>query len=593
MVGGELDEAFHRGERAYAACNFAEAIEHYQASLDIEATLAAYLNLGNALMNSSSFDEAEEVLGIGLQMAERSGNRDFLGAFNANLSIGHLHRGRLDEAMISCEGSGSADQGTQSSGGAAEKSGGESGKRRKDSGDRGVTCGVPRIGDSTMLQRCDTPESCDTMVAPGAATTTGSTLFAKNSDRPADECQPLVQHPRQSHLEGAVAGCQFVSVPQVSTTYSHVGSRPYWCWGYEHGFNEHQVVIGNEAVHSRFESALEPKLIGMELIRLGLERSRSAAEAVEVMTTLVSRHGQGKFDNDGEVRTYDNSYIVADPKEAYVIETAGHHWAVADVRKPLGISNVYSLQSQWSSVSDGAEELAIERGWAKPGGEEGRFNFAGAFSKSNLSEGSGARRRGRSCAVLEQRTGGIDARTMMALLSDHSDGEDPSESFRTGIREGTSICAHGSLDGSGGNTAASLVADLCVDDSRLAVYWCSLYSPCLSLFLPFFTIGTLPGVLSLGDASPSEESPWWLCHQMNYAVRRAGEEAVEEARQAWAGLQEELFESAGAIAVEARELIDGGREGEAQSRLSEYMRENTARMLEATRARLRVELVGA
>ena len=80
---------------------------------------------------------------------------------------------------------------------------------------------------------------------------------------------------------------------------------------------------------------------------------------------------------------------------------------------------------------------------------------------------------------------------------------------------------------------------------------------------------------------------------MNYAVRRAGEEAVEEARQAWAGLQEELFESAGAIAVEARELIDGGREGEAQSRLSEYMRENTARMLEATRARLRVELVGA
>jgi len=46
VVGGELDEAFHRGERAYAACNFAEA---------------------------------EEVLGIGLQMAERSGNRDFLG----------------------------------------------------------------------------------------------------------------------------------------------------------------------------------------------------------------------------------------------------------------------------------------------------------------------------------------------------------------------------------------------------------------------------------------------------------------------------------------------------------------------------------
>ena len=59
---------------------------------------------------------------------------------------------------------------------------------------------------------------------------------------------------------------------------------------------------------------------------------------------------------------------------------------------------------------------------------------------------------------------------------------------------------YGALDGSGGNTAASLVADLCGDDSRLAVYWCSHYSPRLSLFLPFFTVGALPAVLVVGDA---------------------------------------------------------------------------------------------
>ena len=114
-------------------------------------------------------------------------------------------------------------------------------------------------------------QSCDTMVAPGSATIAGSTLFAKNSDRPADECQPLVRHPRQSHPEGAVAGRQFVSVPQVSTTFSHVGSRPYWCWGYEHGFNEHQVAIGNEAVHSRLDSAPEPKLRSVKLANLRAE----------------------------------------------------------------------------------------------------------------------------------------------------------------------------------------------------------------------------------------------------------------------------------------------------------------------------------
>ena len=44
--------------------------------------------------------------------------------------------------------------------------------------------------------------------------------------------------------------------------------------------------------------------------------------------------------------------------------------------------------------------------------------------------------------------------------------------------------------------------------------------------------------------------------------------------QGWTGFQEELFESAYAIAVEASELIDGGRDGEAESGLSAYMAEN-------------------
>jgi dipeptidase len=153
------------------------------------------------------------------------------------------------------------------------------------------------------------------MVALPQATRHGQTLFAKNSDRPTEECQPLEQHPRTEHPPGSRADCEFVDVPQVSETYRHVGSRPWWCRGYEFGFNEHQVVIGNEGLPAR-TAQQAPKLIGMEIIRLGLERSRSAAEAVEVMTGLIGRYGQGKFDNPLGVGTYDNAYIVADPHEA-------------------------------------------------------------------------------------------------------------------------------------------------------------------------------------------------------------------------------------------------------------------------------------
>ena len=113
------------------------------------------------------------------------------------------------------------------------------------------------------------PQSCDTMVATPEAARHGQTVFAKNSDRPWSECQPLELHERKVHDKAGSAGMQFVDVPQVEETYRHVGSRPWWCHGYEHGFNEHQVVIGNEAVPSKLEPYEEPKLIGMELLRLG------------------------------------------------------------------------------------------------------------------------------------------------------------------------------------------------------------------------------------------------------------------------------------------------------------------------------------
>jgi dipeptidase len=412
------------------------------------------------------------------------------------------------------------------------------------------------------------------MVALGDATENGQTLFAKTSDRSPEECQPLVQQERISHPAGAVAQCQFVELPQVGTTWRHVGSRPCWCWGYEHGFNEHQVVIGNEGLASKLEFS-EPKLIGMEVLRLGLERARTAAEAVDVMTDLVTRYGQGKFSNDANVRTYDNGYIVADPREAYVIETAGHQWAVKQVENAIGISNVYSVETDWDRTSPEAETLAAEQGWWSA--RQGRFNFAEAYAKNRRPEGTGAMRRARSCAVLKKC--GIDAATMMALLSDHSDGKAPDEPFQTGIHPGAGICVHQKEDGTGGNTAASLVADLCADGSRLPVYWCSLYSPCLGVFLPMFNEGTLPLVLGIGDASPSDESPWWLFRSLSRNVRRNPETRVPAVREQWEAFQGQLFETAYEVAREGRRLLDDGRTARASRLLTDYMAENASTTL--------------
>ena len=433
------------------------------------------------------------------------------------------------------------------------------------------------------------PQSCDTMVALGNSTVSGQTIFAKNSDRPADECQPLVLHERQDHAPGALTHCQFVTIPQVVTTYRHVGSRPYWCWGYEHGFNEHQVAIGNEALHSKLPEATEAKLVGMEILRLGLERSRTAAEAVDVMTSLISQYGQGKFANSAGVRTYDNGYIVADPREAYVIETAGHDWAVKRVSSAIGISNVYSVETDWQHLSPTAEQSAVDQGWWQV--NRGRFNFADAFTVSSRTEGSGAMRRARSCAVLSLRAGSIDARTMMAILSDHSDGLSPQEDWQTAVRSSTGICRHPEANGEGGCTAASLVAELCADGSRLPIYWCSLYSPCLTLFLPLFIEGELPQVLTLGDGTPSTDSPWWLFHGLNRLVLNGPPDAAEQVRNGWQPMQQALFTSAYDVAHEAKELIDDGHAAEASRRLTDYMAVNAAWMIDTVQT-LHTELAG-
>ena len=440
------------------------------------------------------------------------------------------------------------------------------------------------MNPATSQRSPDALTGCDTMVALGSSTASGQTLFAKNSDRLPEECQPLVQVKRAKHNPDSTLRCQFIEVPQAGVTYGHVGSRPYWCWGYEHGFNEHQVAIGNEALRSKFPEADEPRLVGMDLVRLGLERGRTAAEAVRVITTMITAFGQGRFKGNATASDYDNGLIVADPTEAYIIETAGHEWAVKRVNSALGISNVHSVGTDWGTLSPSAQRAAVDRGWWRDDG--GRFDFARAYADFPAEEtGRGHYRRARSCTLLAGRNGKLDLRALMSTVCDHSNGEEPAEPFRTQMPTTRAICMHHGPNSSS-NTAATLVADLCSDDSRLPVYWCSFYSPCLGVFLPMFADGELPAVLAQGGRASSRESPWWLFRELAGRTRLGDafdEDAVAALRSEWVEMQQELLVSAYEMAVEGRDLIDMGKENRASKMLTKYMRAHTERATKKAR----------
>lgn len=423
----------------------------------------------------------------------------------------------------------------------------------------------------------NSPYSCDTMVAMPSATANGQVIFGKNSDRPQEEAQPLVMRRREVH-EGGEAGAQFVDVPQARETSRHVGSRPFWCAGYEHGFNEHQVVIGNEALPTKLPVSGESRLIGMELVRFGLERATNAAEAVEVITGLVSQFGQGKFENSAGVRTYDNSFIVTDPKEAYIVEAVGHDWAVREVEDSGTISNVCTLGGADDRVSPTATRNAVEAGLFSDGsGQE--FSFSGAFADIEASTG-GIARQCRTETLMNKHAGQVDPKTVMRILSDHSDGSNPSEPFVEDVSGQLSVCLHRTEGIEHGVSAATLVADLCATGERLPVYWCGLYSPCMTLYLPTFIEGDLPTALGRGEEQPSPDSPWWNFYRLTHSGIKEGAERRAEIRAAWAPLQAELMESAYEMAQRGKGLVEGGAPEDANELLTGYMQQNFARMME-------------
>jgi secernin len=360
---------------------------------------------------------------------------------------------------------------------------------------------------------------CDTLVATSTATADKSVIFAKNSDRHPDECQHLRIYPSRDWPTGAEVRCQYLTLPQSRRTYRVLGSQPFWLWGFEHGVNERGVAIGNEAIWTTAPRQ-QVGLLGMDLIRLGLERGATAREALDVMTALLEKHGQGGSPrhNDPKAACYDSSFILADPTEAWVLETSGREWAARRIQGVFSISNAPCLGSDFDLAS-GA--LRSRKG----------LDFArdlGEFKEHP--QISGQTRCKRSRHLLEDRAGRIGVADMMAMLRDHggaAEGKAPRDF-------GPTLCVHPGT----AQTAASMVAHLHKDG---VIAWCSLVTPCISVFLPFFVDAAVPESLAQGAATFSASSPWWRIKRLLDHASGSWAESFPRLRDHWHEWQQTLL----------------------------------------------------
>jgi len=414
--------------------------------------------------------------------------------------------------------------------------------------------------------------ACDSLVALGVATADGATLFAKNSDRPAAECQPLVQIAPARHAAGTRVRCQYVDLPQVAETAGIIGSRPYWLWGLEHGVNEHGVAVGNHTVFTKDALAGEG-LIGMDLVRLALERARSAEQAVEVISTLVEAHGQGGSGYADKDWPYHNSFLIADRSTASLLETSDRRWALRHITAVGSASNHLSIGADWDALADGAIEHAIARGWWDEACDD-RFDFAAAFRDTSVAPdviSSGRHRR--TCAVLAASHGRVTSTDLRAALRDHAGSPVHVRGYTPDDERYFTVCMHAEPVGT---TTASMIARLPSDPDELLVYWGSLGSPCVGVFLPYYLEAQLPPLLARGGAEPSDASPWWRFKTLLTLVERDWPRHAEPVRAYWADFEAMVTADAADVEAKAIRLRRGGYRDGASRLLTRFMEGNVA-----------------
>jgi secernin len=346
---------------------------------------------------------------------------------------------------------------------------------------------------------------CDTMVALAGATQDGSVLFAKNSDRDPNEAHQILYLPAEVHAEGSLVKCTYMDIPQVSQTNAVLLAKPFWIWGAEMGANEHGVVIGNEAVFSKIPASKEPGLIGMDYLRLGLERAKTAEAAVHVITDLLMVFGQSG--NCGFVHPfyYHNSYLIADPNSAWVLETVDRHWVAQKVKNVRSISNTLSIRKEWDLASGDVVNFALDKGWCK---NRDDFDFSRCYSDFLYTTFSDGRRRHQCTSDrLKDLSGEITPQHMMQILRTHRNIE---ALGRTII--GQDICAHAGFGPVRiSQTTGSMVSHL---EGDFNTHWVTGTStPCTAIFKPLWMDA---GTSDLGrDPSGNfEDNTFWWQHEI-------------------------------------------------------------------------------
>jgi len=348
---------------------------------------------------------------------------------------------------------------------------------------------------------------CDTLVALPVFTKSNSLIFGKNSDREPLEAQSILHTPKKFPKEKTLQ-CTFIQIPQAEETHEVLLSKPFQMWGAEMGANEYGVVIGNEAVFTNVKFQKNNiGLTGMDLVRLALERSKKAMEALICITDLIATHGQnacGGYQNKHFF--YHNSFLIADHEEAFVLETAGKSWAYRRVIETSSISNALSINEDFEGIHLEKEERNVQGIFRKRGTDFSK-NFSD-FLYTKL--GKGTKRQSCTLEYIKSTKGITEVPNFFDVLRLHNL---PEGKFAPQKANTESICMHATGLTNPSNTTGSMVAEIRKNQAH-TIWFSATSHPCMSIYLPFF-FGKQELASTFSPSAKPDQSIWWSAFQLH------------------------------------------------------------------------------
>ena len=153
-------------------------------------------------------------------------------------------------------------------------------------------------------------EACSNFIVGKKASVDGSVMCSYSADD-YGMFQYLCHYPAAKHAKGEMrkiydwdSNKYHGEIPEAAETYNVIGN-----------INEWQVTIGETTYGGREEMVDSTGIMDYgSLIYVALQRSKSAREAIKVMTTLANTYG---YNSEGE------TFTICDPNEAWIMEMMG------------------------------------------------------------------------------------------------------------------------------------------------------------------------------------------------------------------------------------------------------------------------------